>query len=877
MPYIQSAVHAFEPSYVRRPKQSFIGGTYQPLANDGMTNDPSIFRARHRAELYTQKAPLHVAETRKSIYTPEEELSSAKCDTDASAIENAQNDAPFADSVSADAASADSSSVNSASSTGGTTLQTVEHAVKETGAALTTAGHALAHAGHVTAETAKTVAHAVRTAAIKVRSAWHTFTSFKAIQLIIKFFQGAHGLWKKRVKLSYALYTVIFLLLTTSETLFMKWTIITEPTYASGVKVSHHKKIVDGAVGQLTTYVTNMWLTDHDHLFIVNFVGLALIYLVLIFVLNRFWLATLIFGVAITAFGTANKIKLTVRNEPILPADITFISSGNSGTILSFIPKNEQNFINGAITFVLWFALICIALFIIDGRRKFIHCSWIHPIASFKNVIGNTIRIIAALLSIILIYSFTWNLGIPSSSTYKWAEDNGYSPRLWDATNDAYTNGPATTFLSLTHVKAMDKPNGYNKKTMEDIAKKYAKEAANINTQRANNLTDSTVIMILSETFSDPTRVPGVSFAIDPIPNIRDLKSKTTSGLMLSPGYGGGTANIEYQALTGLNLANYDDSLIVPYQQLVPHQKNPYSFNQIWTERYGMTGSTAVHPCSGGMYLRNIDYQKFKFDYLYTTDSKKKIWHADTIGRNSTVSDSSSYQMILDLVNKNKKHPQFLQLITMQNHMPYSDWYDDNEFKANDTSTGITDGEKYSLDTYAKGINYTDQATAKFLNQLNQINKPITVVFYGDHLPGIYSTADSDSKNKVTLHETDYFIWSNNASPSSGAKLNPITSSFTSSNYFMAMAADHMNAKVSPYLAMLTDLHQEVPAMSRVIAAAGGIGNGKATFLKADGSTISRKELSKKAKKLLSDYTMVQYDQTVGNNYLSKLNFTQVP
>ena len=56
---------------------------------------------------------------------------------------------------------------------------------------------------------------------------------------------------------------------------------------------------------------------------------------------------------------------------------------------------------------------------------------------------------------------------------------------------------------------------------------------------------------------------------------------------MLSPGYGGGTANIEYQALTGLNLANFNDSLIVPYQQLVPNQNNPYSFNQIWMEKYG--------------------------------------------------------------------------------------------------------------------------------------------------------------------------------------------------------------------------------------------------------------------------------------------------
>ena len=97
----------------------------------------------------------------------------------------------------------------------------------------------------------------------------------------------------------------------------------------------------------------------------------------------------------------------------------------------------------------------------------------------------------------------------------------------------------------------MDKPEDYSEETMTKITKKYSKEADSINQSRTTNLTDNTVIMVLSETFSDPTRVPGVSFAEDPMPNIRQIKRETTSGLMLSPGYGGGTANIEYQALMG--------------------------------------------------------------------------------------------------------------------------------------------------------------------------------------------------------------------------------------------------------------------------------------------------------------------------------------
>ena len=91
MPYIQSAVHAFEPSYVRHSKQSFIGGTYRTLADESMIDTPSCFDVRHRAELYTHKAPLHAEPAHRSIYIPETEASVAPCDTDILAITDEQH------------------------------------------------------------------------------------------------------------------------------------------------------------------------------------------------------------------------------------------------------------------------------------------------------------------------------------------------------------------------------------------------------------------------------------------------------------------------------------------------------------------------------------------------------------------------------------------------------------------------------------------------------------------------------------------------------------------------------------------------------------------------------------------------------------------
>ena len=872
MPIFSPDRHACAPSYIKLTKQPIAGGTYRPLADNEDSNAcaPSTLSGHHSSKLYTQKSAIHATSDNTSVFIPNVDAHHLPETADNKSIDEAINEAANDSTHSAPP----SAEIQLAQANEHPLMQAIEackQSVHTTAKALSTTGHAVAKA-------AKTTGHAIHTAATAVKTSWQTFTNFKAVQLIIKFFKKAYGLWKKRMKFSYAFYTIVFFLLTSAEVIFLQWGMYSEPEYEKGTEIDETTKVLQSVGGQVTRFISQMWL-EQKNVCLVSFMGLALIYLALIFVTNRFWIATLVFGVALTAFGVANSIKVQLRNEPIIPADLTFISGGDTGSIMSFVPKSSQAFVNGAITFVIWFAIIIFALFVLDGRRRFIYCSWRHPIANIKNIIGNVFRILAAILSVVLLSTYVIGLGTPGSGTYKWAKDNGYEPQLWNAIGDAQANNPATTFLSLSKVKAMDKPDNYSQKTMQSLAKKYAQEAQAINHTRSGELTDNTVIMILSETFSDPTRVPGVSFSLDPIPNIRNIKNTTTSGLMLSPGYGGGTANIEYQALTGLNLANFNDSLIVPYQQLVPNQNDPYSFNQIWMKKYGKNASTAVHPFQQSMYLRNINYRKFGFSYLYTLDSKIPLKHTGCIDRSPYVSDSEAYQSILDLLDRQQdsKSSQFLQLVTMQNHMPYGDYYDNNEFSDANISEDLSDGERWNINTYTKGINWTDQETADFLNQLDQIYKPITVIFYGDHLPGIYDTADMNKNNKTVLHETDYFIWSNSASPSHGTNVNPTTTAYTSSNYFMPLAAEHMNAKVSPYLAMLTELQQEVPAMSRVIGTNGGIGQGKATYLDHDGNNIKATALSAKAKELLKDYKLVQYDQTVGKNYLKDLDFTQVP
>ena len=696
----------------------------------------------------------------------------------------------------------------------------------------------------------------------------HSSSSVRVVQRIG---HGIRAVWNKRPKLSYALYAIVFVAITAASVLFLQWSVYTESVYAEDTEVDDTTRILGSVSGQLTRFVSQMWL-EGDWRFLLNFLALGLIYLTIITILNRFWVSTALFGSIMVIFSIANKFKVEARNEPIIPADMNFISGGNTGELMSFIPADGMHLVNTAITGLAWFIGVCIMLQFLDRRNGLIPVRWCPSrFVNAKNIAAAVTRIIAATTAVVILSSFVWNLTVPNSWSSRLATNLSDAPEMWNGMGDAVNNGPAMTFLRLVHTEIMDEPEGYSEDTMRDIAERYTQTAELINDGRSNELTDSTVIMILSESFSDPTRVPGISFSEDPMPAIRSVKNTTTSGLMVSPAYGGGTANIEFQALTGLSMALYDPTLSSAYQQLVPNMDNPFSFNQLWDDGQS-DGSVAFHPYNRNMYFRDRNYRSFGFSHFYASDGEDQMADLAKIDTAWYASDESTYRNVLDYLSETDDTEQFVQVVTMQNHMPYDSWYQNNQFIDADTSVDLTDDERVSVETYAKGVNYTDQATAQFLEQLNQMDRPITVIFYGDHLPGIYQTAVSNPDAQTTLYETDYFIWSNNASSSAGTKLPEENAAFTSSNFFVAELAEHMNAKVSPYLALLTQLHHAIAAID---PASLNDGTNPAYF-NSQGQLLDYDLLPDEDRTLLHDYQLIQYDMSVGKGYLRESAFTDI-
>lgn len=614
-------------------------------------------------------------------------------------------------------------------------------------------------------------------------------------------------------------------------------------------------------------FVSKMW-TDGNFVFVLNVILVALLYLMLLMLFNRFWTASIVILAVGIIVAAIEHFKVEIRYEAILPADLGFLGS-NTGNMLTFIPAGAHVTILVALgAFAVLLALILV-LRHFDGRKG-------RMIRTDNLSLNLTSRLILLLLPILVFALYCIHVSTTDSLANKFSRALGDTPSMWDSVYDAQRNGPLVAFTRQLNPKIMDKPSNYSEETMKKVAARYQKEVETINASRTNNLTDSTVVYVLSESFSDPSRVPGLKTNKDSMPNIRKIKAGTTSGLMLSSGYGGGTANLEYMGLSGLSMANFDSSLSSPYQQLVPSQHWTPTINQMWG---APANSLGYHPYESSMYSRATNYKKFGFSHFYTLTGPDVIKYQDKIDESPYVSDKSSYDSALEGIKSGKTN-KFIQIITMQNHMPYHEWYENNDYTAESTTgTPLGDDEQQSIETYQKGVEITDQATQEFLNELDALDKPVTVVFYGDHLPGIYSSASEDGNNSLALHLTDYFIWSNKASSSQGNKASD--AAYSSPNFFVAQAADHMNAKVSPYLAFLTEMHSKIAAMEppvvNKIQGWDRIPEGQNIYLDQNGNPMSTDDFDKETKQLLADYKLIQYDITAGKNYLKDTDFMTLP
>lgn len=328
-------------------------------------------------------------------------------------------------------------------------------------------------------------------------------------------------------------------------------------------------------------------------------------------------------------------------------------------------------------------------------------------------------------------------------------QNSGHILRRFTTLKDAYIDyGFAYTFLETFADLGISKPMNYSVDTVDEIIEVIDEgtEAVNYGAMEPN------IVYIQLESFFDlDTLSDEFVFSKEPTPYFHELLEKYPSGKLYVPVVGGGTANTEFEVLTGMNL-DFFGAGEYPYYTVLrdtPCETICYVMN-----RRGYT-STAVHNYMATFYGRNEVYSRLGFNRFESMEYMDALEYGEV----GWAKDDNVLKSTIDAMESTPGRD-FIMAITVGTHGKYS-----AENLLPSARTGIkvleTDEhiDKIQLQNYVNLANDMDNFLRDFMEEMKNFPEPVICVFYGDHLPALdWDPSCIDSGN---LFETQYFIWSN--------------------------------------------------------------------------------------------------------------------
>lgn len=557
----------------------------------------------------------------------------------------------------------------------------------------------------------------------------------------------------------------------------------------------------------------------HTEKFILGCLVLLVFLLFLISLAGSFLLGSVLYAITIAILGFADYQKMFYRTEPIYPDDLKMITE--FGLLREMI---------GTVPFIVIVLIAAIALVF------FCRAIYKSRLLSKKMQIVRVTGLIVTIGLLVYISDFNNPNNLLRKQYDKTALWIPYSQKM-----NYYNTGFMGGFLFNLKVEAMDEPDNYSKKTITEITEKYNKQVTAIKDAEEEQ---PNIIFVMSESFSDPQHLAGVTANKNPLKDYYEVADKTYSGQMLSQNYGGGTANIEFEALTSFSMELFNPQMTTPYTMLVPKMDEvPSIVSLLKNQDYR---ATAIHPYNTSMYKRKDVYNVLGFDQFISEDTMK---YKEKLQNNPYISDQSAYKEVLDLL-KDDQQPQFVHLVTMQTHMPYSDKYTNIEY----SSQG--QGNKTAIDSYMQDIAYSSAALKEFTEELKNVKRRTLVVFWGDHLPSIYSDEIKEMNDEVMMHQTEFLMYDTQGSLREQKTQDAISSPF----YFAPTLFDQSDLQMTGFYQLLSQLEKQVPAFEK-------------SFYYTNGNWNKTLKLNKEQEELYEDYRMIQYDIVSGEQYSLKKDF----
>ena len=343
--------------------------------------------------------------------------------------------------------------------------------------------------------------------------------------------------------------------------------------------------------------------------------------------------------------------------------------------------------------------------------------------------------------------------------------------------------GVVTGFMTNLSNLEIDKPDNYSEEAVDaildnvDESQKFSTSPLYPTSYAATTAKDEqvkkpTIIYVMNESYWDVSELEqyGIKFDTDVSANLHALQQTSAYGWAYSPSFGGGTCDVEFEALTGYS-ASFLPSGSKPYQQ---HVTKPMFALPSYLKTQGYQ-TAAVHCFWAKYWSRDTAYPNLGLDDFISledmhgvTKVRKHYW------TNGLVTDDSMADQIIGQYEKMKAssdEPVFLHAVTMQNHTNYNkdNYPDDQRVKVLEHPAGMKASTVGALEDFATGIRDADAMLGKLTAYFSQVDEPVILVFWGDHYNPIDSNYDvytttgyaSDSSADPRLHQTTLLMWSN--------------------------------------------------------------------------------------------------------------------
>ncbi|WP_236895918.1 LTA synthase family protein [Clostridium beijerinckii] len=565
------------------------------------------------------------------------------------------------------------------------------------------------------------------------------------------------------------------------------------------------------------------WIYNNIEGFIGGYMLIVLLIITLMFLSGYPWVAFSFVGFFPIVLSIINYYKLEFRGTPIYPWDFMLISVAES-IVSSFDLKISFSIIISLIIYIL--CIIILYFFRLKESLLYVR----------RRLVGYLCFGLMLIITIIYLRTSFINFN-DSIDVYK---------------TDVYykEKGFITAFTkSCRYLLPVSKPKNYSKEVMNDIVSEVNMyDESEYTTEKPN------IIMIMSESFWDISRLKNVQFKEALIPNFNKLKEESVSGQMLASVFGGGTVNTEFEALTGFSM-NYLPPETMPYQKNIT--ENFFSIaNYLKSEDYS---TLAIHPYLPSNYNRANAYPLMGFDKFIS----EKDFDKSSERMRTYISDMEVSRRIIQEFENEKKisgKPWFNFTVTMQNHGGYFINTFDEKNRLPFKTTGISETVSNNMNDYIAGLHASDTALAYLVNYFRDVKEPTIIIFFGDHMSNVgvgsdnmleesgYKLNNGSLQDIYNLHLTPVLVWSN-------YEKNKKDLGTISAYEILPKVMENYKLKKPLYFNFLDKLSNIAQA------------NSSGVLVENNGHVKSSGDMSEEEKQMFDKFELIQYDYIYGKRY----------